>query len=151
MENISKNCSGGGMSLVKIIKIESLGDERGNLATIEGNNNIPFDIKRAYYLFNTEKGVSRGFHAHKKLKQIAICLKGSCKFILDDGQHKDTVLLCSPLEGLFIEGMMWREIHEFSDECILLVLASEYYDEDDYIRDYLIFLKEVELNDSFVK
>lgn len=129
------------MSLVKLIDFKSLGDERGSLVSLEQNKNIPFEIKRVYYIFNTEKGVSRGFHAHRHLEQVAICVKGGCRFILDDGKTREEVVLDSPAKGLYINNNKWREMHDFSEDCVLMVLASEYYDEDDYIRDYAEFLK----------
>ena len=131
------------MSLVKLIDLPSFGDERGGLVAIESNQSIPFHIKRLYYIFNTEKDKPRGFHAHLNLKQVAICLKGSCRFVLEDGIHKEEVILNSPTQGLIIEGLIWREMHDFSADCVLLVLASEHFSEDDYIRDYDEFLKDV--------
>lgn len=128
------------MSLSMLINFESLGDERGALVALEGNKNIPFDIKRIYYIFNTTAGVARGFHAHKALQQVAICLKGSCKFILTDGKKREEILLNKPDQGLVIGNMVWREMHDFSDDCVLLVLASEHYDESDYIRNYSDFI-----------
>jgi dTDP-4-dehydrorhamnose 3,5-epimerase-like enzyme len=131
------------MKLGRLINFEVKGDERGNLIALEGNKNIPFEIKRVYYIYGTEKGVRRGFHAHKNLKQIAVCVSGSCKFLLDDGEKKEVVLLDSPDKGLFINKMIWREMFDFSENCVLIVLASDYYDESDYIRDYDKFLKEI--------
>jgi dTDP-4-dehydrorhamnose 3,5-epimerase-like enzyme len=128
------------MSIIKLIDFLSLGDERGDLVSLEGNKEIPFDIKRMYYLFGTESCVSRGFHAHKNLQQVAICVKGSCTFILDDGNIREEVVLNSPLKGLYIDSMKWREMHDFSNDCVLIVLASSFYDEADYIRDYEDFL-----------
>lgn len=130
------------MSLVKFIDLPSFSDQRGGLVAVESNQDIPFDVKRIYYIFNTS-GQARGFHAHLDLKQVAICLKGQCRFILDDGVKKESVLLNRPDQGLLIEGLVWREMHDFSEDCVLLVLASEYYDEADYIRDYTTFLKHV--------
>ena len=129
------------MSLVQLIDLPNLSDPRGGLVALESNQSIPFELKRIYYIFKTTDQQARGFHAHKNLKQIAICLKGSCKFILDNGHHKEEVILNSPLKGLLIESLMWREMHDFSEDCVLLVLASEYYDESDYIRDYSDFVK----------
>lgn len=131
------------MSLIKTVNFTCLGDERGSLAALESNKNVPFDIKRVYYIFGTKDGVSRGFHAHRNLKQVAVCVTGSCKFILDNGNFKESIVLNNPLNGIFIDGLMWREIHDITPECVLLVLASEYYSEDDYIRDYSDFKKEV--------
>ena len=128
------------MNLIKIIDLPSLGDERGSLIALESNDSVPFDIKRVYYLFGTKKGVSRGFHAHRALKQLAVCVSGSCRFVLDNGLEKESIVLDSPLKGLIINKMIWREMYDFSDDCVLMVLADEVYDEDDYIRDYEDFL-----------
>ncbi len=123
------------------------GDERGSLIAIEQGHNAPFEIKRVYYIFDTKDGVERGFHAHINLKQICIALKGSCTFVLDDGYKREEIKLDNPNQGLFIEGLIWREMKNFSPDCVLLVIASEHYDESDYIRDYDKFLEEVK-NDS---
>lgn len=130
------------MSLVKLITLPSFVDERGGLVAIESNHSIPFDVKRLYYIFNTSQK-PRGFHAHIDLKQVAICLKGSCRFILDNGSTKEEVVLDNPTQGLVIEGLIWREMHDFSEDCVLLVLASEHFTEQDYIRNYDEFLRVV--------
>ncbi|QFR48658.1 WxcM-like domain-containing protein [Sulfurimonas lithotrophica] len=129
--------------LGKIIDFKINGDDRGSLIAIEEGYNAPFEIKRVYYIFDTKLGVERGFHAHKNLKQIAIAVKGSCTFVLDDGNKKEEVTLTNPNQGLYIEGLIWREMKNFSKDCVLMVIASEHYDENDYIRDYNEFLKEV--------
>ncbi|WP_261857313.1 sugar 3,4-ketoisomerase [Photobacterium sanguinicancri] len=121
---------------VNFINFQSHGDQRGSLVSIERNKNIPFDVRRIYYIFDTKSGVHRGFHAHKKLKQIAVVLKGSCRFILDNGSEKVDLLLDSAEKGLLIESFIWREMYQFSEDCILLVIADSEYDEDDYIRNY---------------
>ena len=108
---------------------------------MEGSRDLPFDVKRVYYIFSTKEGVVRGFHAHKSLKQVAICVTGSCRFTLDDGKNKRDVILDSPTTGLIIEDIVWREMHDFSPDCVLMVLANKYYDESDYIRDYGEFLE----------
>ncbi|AXY55792.1 WxcM-like domain-containing protein [Acinetobacter chinensis] len=131
------------MSLIKLIDLPDLGDDRGGLVAIESNQSVPFEVKRLYYIFNTTDR-PRGFHAHIELKQLAICLKGSCRFILDDGKSKEEILLDTPLQGLYIDGVVWREMHDFSEDCVLLVLASEHFSEADYIRDYQDFLKAVQ-------
>ena len=131
------------MSLIKTIDFPPLGDHRGHLVALEANITVPFDIKRVYYLFDTKEGIARGFHAHKNLKQVALCVKGSCRFVLDNGRRKESIVLDKATTGLLIEGLVWREMHEFSPDCVLLVLASEHYDEADYIRDYQQFLEEV--------
>ncbi len=130
-------------NLVKLIDFPPLGDDRGSLVALEANKTVPFDIKRVYYIFGTKPGVARGLHAHKALKQVAVCVTGSCRMLLDNGQNKEEILLDSPTKGLLIEGLVWREMYEFTPDCVLLVLASEHYDEADYIRDYEDFLKVV--------
>lgn len=131
------------MSLINLIEFEEIGDSRGSLISLEQMKNIPFEIKRIYYIFGTKKNVSRGFHAHKNLKQIAICLSGSCTFLIDDGRRKDTIRLSRPNVGLYIDGIKWREMHNFTKDCVLLVVASEHFNEEDYIRRYDEFLKVV--------
>jgi dTDP-4-dehydrorhamnose 3,5-epimerase-like enzyme len=127
------------MELVTLLDFKSLGDERGNLISIENCKNIPFDIKRVYYITDTQEGVARGFHAHKKLMQVAICIRGSCKFIMDDGVQKQEVVMSNQTKGILIDKMQWHEMHDFSHDCVLLVLASDCYDESDYIRNYYEF------------
>lgn len=127
------------------------GDERGQLIALEEYKDIPFKIKRVYYMYDTGEGVRRGFHAHKCLEQILICIHGSCKVMLDDGSEKKVVSLEKPYEGLYVANNMWREMFDFSEDAILLVLASELYDESDYIRDYSEFLsviKQEKVRDS---
>lgn len=131
------------MALIKTINFKSLGDERGSLVSLEVNKSIPFSVRRVYYIFNPEEGVSRGFHAHRKLKQVAICIQGSCRFIIDNGKKREEIVLEGAEKGLLIEDLTWREMHDFSSDCILIILADEWYDESDYIRDYEEFLKEV--------
>ncbi|MCR9908111.1 FdtA/QdtA family cupin domain-containing protein [Vibrio campbellii] len=131
------------MSNIPLISFQKMGDERGSLISLEQHKNIPFDIKRIYYIFDTQSGLSRGFHAHYNLEQVAICMKGSVTFLIDDGTTKERVTLSSPDVGLHIKGLKWREMHDFSEDCVLMVVASELYDEADYIRDYDTFLKEV--------
>jgi dTDP-4-dehydrorhamnose 3,5-epimerase-like enzyme len=129
------------MKVYEIINFNIMGDERGNLISLEGNKNVPFEIKRVYYIFETKESVRRGFHAHKNLKQVAICVSGSCKFLLDDGKNKEIILLDSSNKGLLIDKMIWHEMFAFSKDCVLMVLADGYYDESDYIRSYDEFLK----------
>lgn len=124
----------------ELIEITLLGDDRGGLISFESPKNIPFEIKRVYCIYNSEEGKARGYHAHKKLKQVAVCITGSCKFLLDDGKTKVEVLLNSPSKGLLIDSFVWREIYDFSDDCVLMVLADQYYDESDYVRTYSAFL-----------
>ncbi len=128
---------------IKLVDFDIRGDARGSLIALEKEHNVPFDIKRVYYIFDTTDGVRRGFHAHKNLKQLAICVKGSCKFLLDDGTYKNIYNLNEPTKGLYIEGFIWREMFDFSPDCVLMVLADAYYDEADYIRDYKDFTAKV--------
>lgn len=127
------------MSLYTMIKLKQHGDIRGDLVAIEENDGVPFQIKRVYYIFNTKPNIRRGFHSHKKLKQVLICVHGSCKIHLDNGFETTEILLDKPYEGLLIEHNIWREMYDFSEDAVLLVLASELYDESDYIRDYQKF------------
>lgn len=124
---------------IKLIQLQTHGDERGSLIALEEDNNIPFHIRRVYYMFNTKDSVHRGFHAHKQLKQVAIAVRGSCRFILDDGRERIEVLLDNPAQGLLIESFMWREMYDFSEDCVLMVLADHLFDESDYVRDYEVF------------
>lgn len=126
---------------IKLIPLQTHGDDRGSLIALEDGHNIPFAIKRVYYIFNTKEGVARGFHAHKQLKQVAIAVRGSCRFVLDDGKERVELLLNDPAQGLLIESFMWREMHDFSEDCVLMVLADQHYDESDYVRDYDEFVK----------
>ncbi|MBU1105383.1 MAG: FdtA/QdtA family cupin domain-containing protein [Candidatus Riflebacteria bacterium] len=120
----------------KFYNLQVRGDDRGSLTVVEGNIDIPFEIKRVYYIFQTKMDVRRGFHAHKKLEQIAICVAGSCKFHLDNGRETSEVLLDSPSRGLYVGKMIWREMYDFTPDCVLMVFASEHYSEADYIRNY---------------
>lgn len=128
------------MQIVKFT-FQPHGDERGQLVALEENKDIPFKIKRVYFLFDTKKGVVRGQHAHKSLEQILVCVHGSCKILLDNGTEKKIVPLENPYEGLYISNITWREMFDFSEDAVLMVLASELYDESDYIRDYNDYLK----------
>ena len=122
------------------------GDDRGMLVALEEGKEIPFDVKRVYYMYDTVPGVRRGLHAHKCLEQILICIHGSCKIHLDDGEETEEVELSSPYEGLYIPNDIWREMYDFSADAVLMVLASVIYDESDYIRSYDEFIKYVKGN-----
>ncbi|EEC8622985.1 WxcM-like domain-containing protein [Escherichia coli] len=132
---------------VEFIPLQKHGDERGMLVALEQAKNIPFEIKRVYYMFGTQGNVRRGYHAHKKIRQVAIPLNGSCRFHLDNGREKIDVVLDDPALGLLIEPGVWHEMYDYSKNCILLVLASDIYDENDYIRNYEDFMRSVK-NDS---
>lgn len=132
------------MGLIETINFKNLGDNRGSLVVVEGEKTLPFDIKRVYYIFGTKTGVPRGFHAHRNLKQVAVCLAGSCRFILDNGKNKEELILDSPVKGLLVDSLVWHEMHDLSFDCILMVFASDYFEESDYIRDYNLFLRAID-------
>jgi len=117
------------------------GDHRGQLVAIESNKDVPFEIKRVFYIYGTENNVPRGRHAHHKTQQYLICLNGSCRVTLDDGYEKKTYDLNRPYIGLLQKELIWGEMHHFSYDCVLLVLASEVYLKDDYITDYADFVR----------
>ena len=127
----------------KLINMKIFGDKRGKLVSLEENKNVPFDIKRVYYIFDTLPDQDRGMHAHRDLEQIIIAMDGACQFVLDDGINRETVWLNRPDVGLYIGKNMWREMKHFSYGCKLMILASKHYDEKEYIRDYEEFLKGV--------
>lgn len=127
------------MQVIKY-QFQQHGDDRGQLVALEEYKDIPFTIKRVYYMYDTKSGVRRGYHSHTSLQQILICICGSCKILLDDGKERKAVYLEKPYEGLYIPPKMWREMYDFSEDAVLLVLASELYNESDYIRDYDMFL-----------
>ncbi|MBO6241731.1 MAG: WxcM-like domain-containing protein [Butyrivibrio sp.] len=131
------------MQVVKYM-FQPHGDERGQLVSLEEYTDIPFTIKRVYFMYDTLQNVVRGKHAHKNLEQILFCVNGSCKVSLDNGKEKKVVNLEKPYEGLYIPGNMWREMYDFSEDAVLMVLASEIYNEEDYIRDYEEFLRFVQ-------
>ena len=131
----------------KLVKMQIHGDERGKLVSLEGNKNIPFEIKRVYYIYDTLPDQDRGQHAHRNMEQIIIAMDGACQFVLDDGKTKETVWLNRPDVGLYICKNMWREMKNFSYGCKLMVLASDYYDEKEYIRNYEDFLKEIRVQE----
>jgi hypothetical protein len=113
---------------------------KGNLTAVTNNKQVPFDIKRIYYLYDMPGGLSRGAHAHKALQQLVIALSGSFDITLDDGEAKRTFQLSRPNMGLLIPSGLWRELYNFSSGSICMVLASALYDEQDYLRDYNEFL-----------
>ena len=130
--------------LGKIVTFPIHGDDRGSLIALENHKDYPFDVRRVYYIFGTVEGVRRGFHAHKHLQQILICVSGSCMVHLDNGKGEtEEIALDNPQKGLYIANDLWREMYDFSPDAVLMVLASEFYDESDYIRDYQAFVKYV--------
>jgi dTDP-4-dehydrorhamnose 3,5-epimerase len=130
---------------VRQIPLTVRGDDRGSLIAIEGPHDtgtgtIPFAIRRVYYIFNTTPGVVRGQHAHRQLDQLLVATSGQCRIVTDTGLQRQDTLLNSPATGLYLNGTVWREMHDFSADCVLMVLASEPYTPDDYIWDYQEFL-----------
>ena len=126
----------------ELIQFPIHGDERGSLVALECEQDIPFKVRRVYYIYGTQPGVPRGFHAHRKLKQILIAVSGSVTIDCEYLTKKEKFILDSPEQALLIEGLVWHEMHNFSENCVLLVLASEHYCEEDYIRNYDDFKKE---------
>jgi len=130
-------------NLIKIVKIPQLGDERGQLSVVEFGKTLPFLVRRIYWIHDTKPGVSRGFHAHKKLHQLCVCVAGSVRISLFDGKKEESVVLDSSLKGLLLGPSLWREMHDFSPDCVLMVFADAEYDEADYIRDREQFIRYV--------
>ncbi|WP_047150861.1 sugar 3,4-ketoisomerase [Aneurinibacillus tyrosinisolvens] len=124
----------------RLINLQKISDPRGNLSFVEGNRHIPFDIKRVYYLYDIPGGETRGGHAHKNLQQLIIAMAGSFDVVLDDGYKKVTYSLNRSYIGLYLDRMIWRELVNFSTNAVCLVLASNYYEEEDYYRNYNDFL-----------
>ena len=125
----------------RIVALPRIVDPRGNLTVAEAHKQLPFAIKRAYWVYDVPGGESRGGHAHRKLKQLLIAVSGSFTVTLDDGREKRKFLLNHPYQGLIIDTGIWRTLDDFSSGAVCLVIASELYDEDDYIYDYDEFLK----------
>lgn len=132
MKNTVYNCV--------ILPLNKIHNRAGNITIVEGQKNIPFDVKRIYYLYDIPGGENRGGHAHKELYQLIVAASGSFDVLLDDGQNKKIVTLNRPDYGLMVVPGIWRELFEFSSGAITLVLASQKYDKDDYIRDYDRFI-----------
>jgi oxalate decarboxylase/phosphoglucose isomerase-like protein (cupin superfamily) len=124
----------------KIIDLPKITDPRGNLTVCEGANNMPFDVKRVYWVYDVPGGESRGSHAHKQCREFIIAVSGSFSVTVDDGEQKKTFLLNHPYQGLLVETNQWRTLEDFSSGAVCLVMASENFNEDDYIRDYKDFI-----------
>jgi hypothetical protein len=127
------------VSDVILIELPKICSEKGNISVVENNKIIPFDVNRIYYLYDIPAGSDRGGHAHKELRQLIIAASGSFKIILDDGLSKREVTLNNPSRGLLLPPGLWRELIDFSSGSICLVLASQEYSENDYIRNYREF------------
>ena len=133
-ETASEACTA--LKECRIVNFPKVTDYRGNLSFIEENRQIPFQIRRVYYLYDVPSGASRGGHAHKELQQVVIALSGSFDVILDDGYSKRTFFLNRPHYGLYIPARIWRELENFSSNSVALSLVSQVYDESDYLRSY---------------
>ena len=129
--------------LVQWVPIPQHGDARGQLSVAELGGALPFPVRRVYWIHGTKLGVSRGFHAHKQLRQLCVCVAGSVRIVLFDGRREESVVLDSSAKGLLIGPGLWREMHDFSPDCVLMVFASAEYDEADYIRDRDQFIRHV--------
>lgn len=130
----------------KIIDLPKIIDPRGNLTVTESENHIPFSIKRTYWVYDVPAGESRGGHAHKECKEFLVAISGSFSVTLDNGKEKKTFLLNHPYQGLLIDVNIWRTLDDFSSGAVCLVLASERFEEEDYIRDYNDYLEYVKNN-----
>lgn len=131
----------------RIINFNEFGDERGNLVVAEGSGmDVPFDIKRVFYMYGSDPDIIRGQHANRKTEFVLINVSGTSKVKVDNGFEKEIIELNKPRMGLYIDVMVWKDMYDFSEDSVLLVLASEHYDGGEYIRDYEMFLDEVKGN-----
>ena len=128
---------------IQLVNIPQHGDTRGKLSVAELGGALPFQVRRIYWIHGTKPDVSRGFHAHKKLRQLCVCVAGSVRLSLFDGRREESVVLDSSAKGLLIGPGLWREIHDLSPDCVLMVFADAEYDEADYIRDRDQFIRHV--------
>lgn len=128
----------------KLIEFADLGDERGNLVVIEGEGiDIPFDIKRVFYIYGSDSTVVRGQHANRETEFLLVNVSGTSKVRVDNGRESEIIELNKPRMGLYLSSMLWKDMYEFSADSVLLVLASRHYDAKEYIRDYDTYLKEI--------
>ncbi len=132
--------------LSRKVTFPELGDERGNLVVVEGAIDIPFEIKRAFFIYGSDATVVRGCHANRISEFVLINVSGSSKVMVTDGSRKEIIELTRPRDGVYIPRMMWKEMYEFSKDAVLMVLASTHYDSSEYIRDYNEYLKEMQSN-----
>ncbi len=136
------------MKIGKIIELEKIVDPRGNLTVAQGDIDVPFDIKRVYWVYDVPAGEYRGGHAHRQCREVLVALSGSFHVTLDDGTQRETYLLNHPYQGLLIDTGIWRTLDDFSSGAVCLVLASELFEEADYIREYDEYMKYVADNDK---
>lgn len=131
------------MERSRLIELKVHGDDRGSLIALEKEHNIPFDVKRVFYIYDTKRGTPRGQHANIESEQMLICVSGSCKIKVDNGTEQEVYELNTPEQALYTGKMVWREMYDFSQGCVLMVIASQYYDSEEYIRDYDKFIEMV--------
>lgn len=132
------------MNKVKMLDFPQRGDERGHLVIVEGNQDVPFEIKRAFYIYGSDHDVIRGQHANKRTEFVLINVAGKSKVKVKDGEGNEAIYcLNRPHTGIYLPTMVWKDMYDFSDDSVLLVLASEHYDATEYIRDYDEFVKEI--------
>jgi len=124
------------MTLISLSNLRSITDDRGQIVFLESGRDLPFEPKRIYYLCNLSPDQPRGFHAHRRTDQVAVCVQGSCEILLDDGASRETIECGDPTRAIRIKPMVWHEMHNFTRDCLLVVFANELYDEADYIRNY---------------
>lgn len=125
----------------KILNLNEIGDSRGYLVAVESNKNIPFEIKRVFYVYGSQENIVRGKHAHYTAEQLIICINGSCDFIVDDGNKCETIRMDNRTKALYIPAGVWDEFTNFSPNCVVVVFSNELYDPNDYISDYSEFLE----------
>ena len=135
------------MELCKLLNFNEKGDERGKLVIVEGNKDVPFDIKRLFYIYGSDKDVVRGKHANRDSEFVLINVSGSSKVMVTDGNEKQIIELTKPRQGVYLPKMVWKEMYDFSEDSVLLVLASTHYDGNAYIRDYDDYFK-MEISES---
>lgn len=129
---------------IKILEFSDLGDERGNLVVVEGDGiDIPFQIKRVFYIYGSDTKVMRGQHANKKTEFVMINVSGKSKVKIDNGYEQEVIELDHPRMGLYLPAMIWKDMYDFSEDSVLLVLASEHYEAEEYIRNYEDFMREI--------
>ncbi|KTE93844.1 dTDP-6-deoxy-3,4-keto-hexulose isomerase [Desulfitobacterium hafniense] len=133
------------MKNVRQLVFKDITDLKGHLTPVEARKDVPFDIKRVYYITRVAKGERRGFHSHRNLQQVLICVSGTVKILVKTPYGEEVIKLDNPAKGLYIGPMVWREMFDFTEGSALVVLASEHYDEEDYIRDYTLYEKEARI------
>ena len=134
--------------MYQLLKFSDLGDERGKLVVIEGSQNIPFDIKRVFYIYGSDPTVVRGQHANRESEFVLVNVAGTSKVMITDGKRKEIVELNKPMDGVYLPKMIWKDMYDFSPDSVLLVLASTHYDGKEYIRDYNEYLKIMEVSNE---